>query len=403
VIGQGVTTTPTGRVPWGSTVLRIALASTLAGVLGVTLVSPLLPAIAEQVGVGDEGASLVITAYTLPGIVLAPVAGALADRYGRRPVLSGSLTLYALCGLGVIGVTSFDAILLLRAGQGVAASGVFSLSVTLLGDAFDGVERTAALGANAAAISIGAAVYPLLGGALGARSWQTPFALYAVGIPVALWATRRLAEPSTAPDREGGVAYLRNSVAALPPTTALTVFTASFVAYLLLFGGVLTAVPFLLADSFGQSPLAIGLVLSASALSTAAVALSGGRLATRLRPSQLVAAGYCAYGVGLLTVWLATGPLVVALGTLVVGVGQGAVLPAIDGLVSGMAPARYRAGVFGLRTSVVSLGATVGPVGFAAAGSRVGYRPALLVGGSVALVAGVLALWQTRRQVARTP
>ncbi|MDS0261625.1 MFS transporter [Haloarcula sp. S1CR25-12] len=389
-----MTTTPTGGVPWASRVLRIALVSTLVGVLGVTLVSPLLPSIASAVGVGDEQASLIITVYTLPGIVLSPVAGALADRYGRRPVLVGSLTLYSLCGLAVAAVTTFDAILLLRAGQGVAASGVFSLSVTLLGDTFEGVERAAALGANAAAISIGAAVYPLLGGVLGARSWQTPFLCYAVGLPVALWALRRLDDPP-ATTRENGLAYLRNSVGTLPRRTAATVFAASFTAYVLLFGGVLTAVPFLLADSFDQPPLAIGVVLSAAALSTAAVALSGGRLATRLAPAQLVAAGYCAYGVGLLTVWLAPGPLVVTLGTLAVGAGQGAVLPAIDGLVSGMARARYRAGVFGLRTSVVSLGATVGPVGFAAAGSRVGYRPALLVGGSVALVAGVVALWRT--------
>jgi len=389
-----VTTTPTGGVPWASRVLRIALVSTLTGVLGVTLVSPLLPSIAAAVGVGDEQASLIITVYTLPGIVLSPVAGALADRYGRRPVLAGSLTLYSLCGLAVAAVTTFDAILLLRAGQGVAASGVFSLSVTLLGDTFEGVERAAALGANAAAISVGAAVYPLLGGVLGARSWQTPFLCYAVGLPVALWALRRLDDPPAA-NRESGLTYLRNSVGTLPRGTAATVFAASFTAYVLLFGGVLTAVPFLLSDSFGQSPLAIGAVLSAAALSTAVVALSGGRLATRLGPAQLVAAGYCAYGVGLLTVWMAPGPLVVALGTLAVGAGQGAVLPAIDGLVSRMARARYRAGVFGLRTSVVSLGATVGPVGFAAAGSRVGYRPALLVGGSVALVAGVLALWRT--------
>ena len=389
-----MTTTPSGRIPWASPVLRIALASTLVGVLGVTLVSPLLPAIAGAVGVGDERASLVITAYTLPGIALSPVAGALADRYGRRPVLVGSLTLYALCGVAVAAVTAFGSILLLRAGQGVAASGVFSLSVTLLGDSFEGAERTAALGANAAAISVGAAVYPLLGGTLGARSWQTPFLVYAVGLPVALWVFRGLGNPPAAADREAGLAYLRNSVGTLPRRTAAATFGASFTAYALLFGGVLTAVPFLLAERFGQSSLAIGVILSAAALSTAAVALSGGRLATRLAPAQLVAVGYCAYGVGLLTVWLAPGPLVVAVGALVVGAGQGAVLPAIDGLVSTMGPSRYRAGVFGVRTSVVSLGATVGPVGFAAAGSRVGYRPALLVGGTVALVAGVLALWR---------
>ncbi len=386
----GVTAAQSARIPWDSPVLRVALASTLVGVLGVTLVSPLLPAIAEQLRVSDGRASLVVTAYTLPGIALGPVAGALADRYGRRRVLAGSLVAYALCGVAVTAMAAFAPILLLRAGQGVAASAIFSLGVTLLSDAFEGPERAAALGVNAAAISVGAAVYPLLGGALGAAGWRRPFYLYAVGLPVALWATVRLADPPAATDRESGFSYIRNSVRALPRRATGAVFGAAFAAYVLLFGALFTAVPFLLGRSFDLPAVTIGLVLSVSALSTAAVALSNGRLAARFPPSRLVALGFCAYGVGLLAVWAAPGPAVVAVGALVVGAGQGTVLPSIDGLLSTLAPPRYRAGVFGLRTSVIASGATVGPVVFAVAGSRVGYGPALLTAGVTALLAGAV-------------
>jgi len=387
-----VTTTAEGRIPWASPVLRIALASTLVGVLDVTLISPLLPAIADRFGVGPERASLVITAYTLPGIVLSPVAGALADRYGRRPVLAGSLILFACCGTTVLAAERFGVVLLLRAGQGVAAGGLFSVSVTLLGDAFEGAERTAVLGLNTAVIAVGATVYPLVGGLLGTVSWQAPFGLYAVGLPVAVWAIRVLADPPTATAPESGLAYVRNSLRGLPRRAAGTVFASLFLAYVLLFGGIFTAVPFLL-SSAGLSAVAIGAVISASALTGAAVALLSGRLAA-VSPGRRIAGGFCAYGVGLGTVAIASSPPIVALGAVVVGAGQGAVLPAIDGRVSDLAPRRYRAGVVGLRTSVVSLGATVGPVGFTAVAAHLGSRPTLLVGASVALLSGLGLLWR---------
>ncbi|MFC7074855.1 MFS transporter [Haloarcula halophila] len=380
-----------GRVPWNSSVLRLALASTLTAVLGVTLVSPLLPAIGREFGVPDAQASLIITVYTLPGIVLAPVAGALADRYGRRPILSGSLLVTAICGVAVVRAGSLPAVLVLRTAQGVGASGVLSVAVTLLGDAFEGPQRNAALGVNAAAISVGAAVYPLLGGVLGEGVWRRPFWLYAAGVPIAVFAWRGLAAPPSTADRESGLAYLRNAVGALP-RTAWLLFGASVAGYALLFGGLLTAVPFLLTDSFGLPAARIGVILSAGAVSTAVVAAVNGRLVQRSPPQRLVVAGFGCYGVGLIGVFLAPTPLAVAIAALVVGAGQGLTLPSIDGLVGTLAPARYRAGVFGVRTSVIALGATVGPAVFAAGGGHAGYRPTLLAGGVFALACAAVGI-----------
>jgi MFS family permease len=377
-------------------VLHLALASTLTAVLGVTLVSPLLPAIGREFAVTDGRASLVITVYTLPGIVLAPVAGALADRYGRRPVLVGSLLVTAGCGVAVVDTESLGAVLVLRAAQGVGASGILSVAVTLLGDAFEGPQRNAALGVNAAAISVGAAVYPLIGGILGASAWRRPFWLYAAGVPVAVMTWWRLADPPSTGDREGGLAYLRNAVASLPPDVAV-LFGASFAGYALLFGGLLTAVPFRLAGSFGLPAARIGAVLSVGAVSTAVVAVANGRLVQFATPQRLVVAGFACYGVGLVGTALAPTPPTVALAALVVGAGQGLTLPSIDGLVGSLAPARYRAGVFGVRTSVISLGATVGPAVFAVGGGRAGYGTTLLAGGAIALGCAAVGVGLGRR------
>ncbi|CAN5158317.1 hypothetical protein BH23ACT9_BH23ACT9_33680 [soil metagenome] len=63
-----------------------------------TLITASLPEILAGVGASPGQAGLVIGAATLPGIVLAPVIGLLAHRYGRGEVLVPCLVIFALGG-----------------------------------------------------------------------------------------------------------------------------------------------------------------------------------------------------------------------------------------------------------------------------------------------------------------
>ena len=74
----------TAGIPWRSPALIAILAATLMTPMDVPLISPVLPEIQAAFGISESRAGLLITVYALPGIVLAPVIGALADRIGRR-------------------------------------------------------------------------------------------------------------------------------------------------------------------------------------------------------------------------------------------------------------------------------------------------------------------------------
>lgn len=124
--------------------LLTILAISVAGSLGNNIASPALPAMASALNMTDASVGLVITAYTLPTVVMVPVVGVLADIYGRRPIVLPSLLLFGTAGTAISFANTFEMILVLRELQGVAAAGIPSLTVTLIGDIYVGADGAAA-------------------------------------------------------------------------------------------------------------------------------------------------------------------------------------------------------------------------------------------------------------------
>jgi len=382
------------RIRWRSPTVQVVLASTLLAPLGVPLVAPTLPVIRDTFALTDAQASLLISTYFLAGIVLSPFIGMIADRVGRKRVLVSSLLVFGFSGIPLVLAPNFETILVVRVIQGIAAAGIFITTVTIVGDAFRGTQRNAVLGVNNAMLSAGAMAFPVLGGALVAIAWNAPFAAYLVAVPIGLVALRYLDEPDGERETEG-IAYLRGAATALAGRQAAVLYGTAFVTEVLLFGAILTTLPFLLAGSYGLAPAAIGLVLATTEISSVIVSAANGRLARYATDHQLVALGFACYGVGLLVTWFAASPLAVGVGVFVVGAGLGLTMPAVDAAISGIVSSRHRAGALSIRNSTTFLGRSVGPVLFAGLAVTTGYRTLLLAAGVVALGCGLATVLTT--------
>jgi ACDE family multidrug resistance protein len=334
--------------------------------------------------------------YTLPGVFLTPFIGLIADRIGRRRVIIPLLFVFGIGGVGIAFARDFSDVLVLRFLQGIGASALVTLAVTLIGDVYEGARRNAVMGVNSSTIGTGAALYPLIGGGLAGIRWNVPFFFFGIGILVAVVAVVALPEPEgTEPDDIR--TYLGGLSRVITSPQPLVIFAAIFVVFFVFYGAVQTAIPLLLNDEFGLSSGQIGLTLSMVALASAVVSSQYGRISKWRSGPELIALGFVAYGCSLIGVWLAPSPVFVGVSLLAFGVGFGLVMPSIDTTIVTAVSDRLRAGMMGMRTSVLRLGQTVGPIAFTALAENAfptptaGYRVLLVAFGVGILAAGVIA------------
>ncbi|MBT6765362.1 MAG: MFS transporter, partial [Prolixibacteraceae bacterium] len=102
--------------------LTIIFLTTLMAVMGVASIIPAFPSIREHFNLTPTQVTLLIVVFTFPGIFLSPVAGALADKLGRKTILIPSLFLFGIAGLGCFFTNDWKILLALRFFQGLAAA-----------------------------------------------------------------------------------------------------------------------------------------------------------------------------------------------------------------------------------------------------------------------------------------
>jgi EmrB/QacA subfamily drug resistance transporter len=186
----------------GGGVLAVTCISTLVVNANTSAVSILLPAISEDVGVGVTTLQWAVTGYSLVGAAVIVTGGVLGDIAGRRRVFIGALLLFVASCVLIALVNSGGGVIAGRAIQGAAGSTLLACGLSLLSVAASGQEQLRAVSLWGAASAVGAALGPLVGGALvDSTGWQGLFwidaAIAAAIIPVTL----RTVGESRDPDR----------------------------------------------------------------------------------------------------------------------------------------------------------------------------------------------------------
>ena len=341
--------------------LNVIFGVTLLSVMGVSSVAPVFPSVVRELGVPVEAVGLLITAFTLPGVVLTPFLGILADRFGRKRVLVPAIVLFSVAGASCSLARSFELLLAFRFLQGVGAASLGSLNVTLIGDLYSGRRRLEAMGYNASILSIGTAVYPSLGGALALLGWYVPFGLPVLGLAVALVVLFRLETVEVS----GGArfrGYLEEALAGMRNRRVVGLFLVSMLTFIVLYGAYSTFIPLLLADRFGSTALAIGLIMTVGSLSTAVTATQLGRLSRRFEAEGLIASAFALYAVSLVLIPWLPGHWWVAFPVALFGVAQGLNYPVVMSLLAGLAPTEHRGVFMSVNGMVLRTGQTLGPV-----------------------------------------
>lgn len=323
--------------------LSIVYASSMTLMMGVNFIQPALPALTEPFAISDSALALLMTVFTAPAIVLAPVCGVIADLYGRRMLLAGGLIIFGIFGTAMAFAPAFHWLLIFRALQGVGYSAVIPLTIVLIGDLLDGDQEIGGQGLKVFLDRIGYMIFPPLGGVLAAIAWYWPFLLYVLAIPVGFAALIWLPE-TKAKRREATLTYLGNMLRLTRHPRLVIAFSAGFLRFFLDYG-FLTYFPLFLVRTLGISTATAGLLyifFSAGAMMTSSQAA---RIATGRDKAHLLLIAFVVSGAALIVIPVASGIWSVGITLFFYGMANGVISPMQKSLLTQNAPTELRGGI----------------------------------------------------------
>lgn len=144
----------------------VLYAAVFVATLGISMVSPLLPVYAKQLGATGVWIGLTFSIFALTQTIFGPFSGRLSDRFGRKPFIVAGLTLYMVAALGYLTANSFVQVMAFRALSGVGTSLIFSVARAYIGDMVPRGFEGRWFGFFATADIIGFGTGPLIAGAL---------------------------------------------------------------------------------------------------------------------------------------------------------------------------------------------------------------------------------------------
>jgi MFS family permease len=390
---------PTARI------LSIAMAAGLVP-LNATMIAVALPEIADDFGVSTATVSLLITIYLVVMLIGQPLAGRITDSVGARRSMLFALVGLAVFSVGAAMATSFGVLVAARGAQAVCAATLSPAAQSLLRSTTGPDQQGRVFGILGSVMGTGAAIGPVLGGALvQGFGWQ---AIFFVNVPIAVVAflvVGRVSDDTEAsvadgPSDHDGKIGNRVFVAGFS-TQALS--TQAQYALLLLSPMIL--------DARGWGAGSIGLALSALTFGMIVAAPIGGRLGDkhgRRLPSR----------VGMTVAWAAVMMLLVGgrsiapgalfVGLLIFGLGLGVTTPNLMSAALGSVPptrSGAAAGMFSMSRYVGSISTALLIAGFVTAdadGSRVVLGVAAVCMLAAIVVTGWLPDGTTRPDVNRT-
>ncbi len=335
----------------------------LISVMGVAITLPVLPFMAEALQLTDTMLGVLIYSFTLPGIIFAPICGILSDRWGRKAVLIPCLGLFALGGFAASFTQNLEVLLFWRILQGIGASSLGVLYATIVGDIYpNDTERLKIMGYAATTLSLGAAIFPALGGLLGEVSWQWTLRLSLIAIPLLFLV---LFTPLPPHEKKGNMKkYAQEAKKNILQTKTLLHFAITFCAFYVLYGPLISYFPLLAKEQYNASPMHIGALFAVSSLGTVAVTLYLAPIVQALSQRLVACVGACCFALSMLILLL--WPQDIAYGYLAFpilcyGIGQGLLYPLTMSSLTALTPLSSRGAIMAVNGTILRLSQSIAP------------------------------------------
>jgi MFS family permease len=373
--------------------LLVLFVTAFVDMVGLTMILPLLPFYARELGASATLVGMLIAAFSLAQLAVAPVWGRFSDRYGRRPAILAGLLVTAAAYLLFAFAGTLTVLLLSRLLQGVGG-GTIGVIQAYVADASPVARRTRSLGWLSAVTSLGAVAGPAFGSLMigvGGRS-APGLAASALAMLVAGFAWRFLRE-SHVPTAAGGVAMPtptgRAAIGRIltrwrePASRLVWIYAVAIGAF---YGTGQTA-PLLLAARFGITERNIGyFIMYLGGMGVLIRSLVLGPAVDRLGEARLSRLGIGFLATGLAATGLAHEYGLLAVGFTLMPLGTAFLFPCVTGLLSRVVPAGQRGLYMGVQHTFGGVSRVAFPVAAGLAMDRFGVGVPFWVAGLLVLL-----------------
>ncbi len=363
-------------------------------VVGVNLITPVLPSYATHFGVGIGAASFLITVFALSRMAFRLPAGSFADQYGSRVVCMSGATVQACGALLAAIAPGLGVLLLARAVQG-AGSAMFGTSANrYLLVVTEKQDLGRSIAGFQGGIVLGGTLGPLIGGVVAQQfGIFAPFYVQAaIAFALAGVSAIVINEPQTRPaisQRSRPNTSVRQ-ILAVPGFRVLML--CGFSLFFVRAGAINVVVPAFADEVLSMSPARIGAVISLGSIVSLLVMPVAGRLADSVGRWQVAVAGALITSATVALYGLATVSSYLFVIAALTGVGIGLAAVALPTMIGDIAPPGAEGRASGVYRMANDLGWVFGPatLGFLADSGR--YGLAFIVAGvPFVIAAAVLA------------
>jgi DHA1 family multidrug resistance protein-like MFS transporter len=268
-----------------------------ASMLGMGIVSPLLPLYAEDLGASGVWIGIVFASFAISRTIITPFVGRLSDRGGRKLLLTIGLFGSAIISLGYIWASNVAQLTLVRLIHGAAGGMVQPITQAYIGDIAPKGEEGKWMGYFNAAFFTGFGVGPLMGGVLSDHLGMSAsfIAMGSLNLLAFLIVAFFLPEISHRKTAAGSYSSYREMSA----SGMMKGLFSSQLAFSLGRGAFATFLPIFAATYLGLNPSLIGILLAVNILLTSVLQAYGGNIADRFSRRGLVIFGSLASAISI--------------------------------------------------------------------------------------------------------
>lgn len=392
VIGGGAGGDPETAIPDDAKLLGIALFFAIAA---TNILTPLLPIIKDDFGISIAAAGLVVSAYGFARLLTDLPSGVALERVGERRVAVGGVALLVLGSIIGAASPTVEWLIVARVASGLGSGLMTAVTLTGLSWTAGARNRGAVMSLFQLANNSGIAIYPLLGGAIGAfLGWRLTFVVSGVGAVIAglilVPLLARIEAGRKADVVSGKVDTLEFDISPRRRRFALGSIYAGVAANMIQRHGVRnTVLPLFAASVLSLGSLEIASAITLMSVVAIIVVTPGARLGDRIGRRRIVVVGLLIVALGDLVFIGAHNYWIFLIAAAVVGSGD-FFSSSQTALLSELVEPRLRARVLTGYRFFVDIGALLGPLVLAAIFDGYGPYVAILTAIAVLVVASAV-------------